>query len=469
MTDALTLNTQTETCPVCKGTGLVREDVPVGHPNFGKLFPCVCQQASYRSREVARLRTLGNLEAYAHKTFATFEIDYTILEPSEAHLRQIFRDLSEARRQSLNEAQRRAAKTAAEIALRYAEAPDGWLLFEGGYGTGKTHLAAAIANAVIERGAPVLFITAPDLLDHLRGAFGPNSENAYDELFERIRKAPLLVVDDLGAESPTAWAVEKLYQLFNDRHRYRLPTVVTTNRDPAQIEPRIRSRLLDQDLTRSVRLVLPDRRSPIMTWAEADLSDLSRYRDMTFETFDLREGENLPEEALRRLQQTAQTAYAYAESPQGWLVLTGRPGCGKTHLAAAIAHVLNAHAPRALFVTAADLINHLRATFYPSATVSYDRRLHELKNAPVLILDDLTIEERNMSAWARDKLYEILLYRFDYNLPTVITSLQPLEEMDARLRSRLSNRTRCTVEPIIVPSYQGRSQVRRAPAPRSRR
>jgi DNA replication protein DnaC len=469
MTDTLTLNTHTETCPICQGTGLVREDVPVGHPNFGKLFPCVCQQASYRSREVARLRTLGNLEAYAHKTFGTFEIDYTILEPSEAHLRQIFRDLSEARRQSLNEAQRRAAKTAAEIALRYAEAPEGWLLFEGGYGTGKTHLAAAIANAVIERSAPVLFITAPDLLDHLRGAFGPNSENAYDELFERIRKAPLLVVDDLGAESPTAWAVEKLYQLFNDRHRYRLPTVVTTNRDPAQIEPRIRSRLLDQDLTRSVRLALPDRRSPIMTWAEADLSDLSRYRDMTFETFDLREGENLSEEALRRLQQTVQTAYAYAESPQGWLVLTGRPGSGKTHLAAAIAHVLNAHAPRALFVTAADLINHLRATFYPSATVSYDRRLHELKNAPVLILDDLTIEERSMSAWARDKLYEILLYRFDYNLPTVITSLQPLEEMDARLRSRLSNRTRCTVEPIIVPSYQGRSQVRRAPAPRSRR
>ncbi len=469
MTDSLTLKTQTETCPICKGTGLVREDVPVGHPNFGKLFPCVCQKDSFRSREIARLRTLGNLEAYAHKTFATFEIDFTLLEPHEAHLRRLFRDLSEARRQSLNEAQRRATKAAAEIALSYATAPDGWLLFEGGYGTGKTHLAAAIANAVIERGEPVLFITAPDLLDHLRGAFGPNSENAYDELFERIRKAPLIVVDDLGAESPTAWAVEKLYQLFNDRHRYRLPTVVTTNRDPAQIEPRIRSRLLDQELTRSVRLILPDRRSPILTWAEADLSDLSRYRDMTFESFDLRQGENLPEESLRRLQQTVQTARAFAESPQGWLVLTGRPGCGKTHLAAAIAHVLNAQAPVALFVTAADLISHLRATFYPSATISYDRRLHELKNAPVLILDDLTIEERNMSAWARDKLYEILLYRFDYALPTVITSLQPLEEMDARLRSRLSNRSRCLVEAIIVPSYQGNSRPRRAAPPRPRR
>lgn len=469
MTDALTLNTQTETCPICKGTGLVREDVPVGHPNFGKLFPCVCQQAGYRAREIARLRTLGNLEAYTHKTFATFEIDHTLLEPSEAYLRGIFRDLSEARRHSLNEAQRRTLKTAAEIALRYAESPEGWLLFEGGYGTGKTHLAAAIANALIERGEPVLFITAPDLLDHLRGAFGPSSENAYDELFERIRKAPLLVVDDLGAESPTAWAVEKLYQLFNDRHRYRLPTVVTTNRDPAQIEPRIRSRLLDQDLTRSVRLTLPDRRSPVMTWAEADLSDLSRYREMTFETFELREGEGLPEESLRRLQQTAQTAYAFAENPQGWLVLTGRPGCGKTHLAAAIAHVLNRRSPVALFVTAADLINHLRATFYPSATVSYDRRLHELKNAAVLILDDLNIEERNMSAWARDKLYEILLYRFDYALPTVITSLQPLEEMDARLRSRLSNRSRCVVEAIIVPSYSGSNRVRRAAPPRPRR
>ncbi|MFQ3536413.1 MAG: ATP-binding protein [Aggregatilineales bacterium] len=469
MTDALTLNTQTETCPICKGIGLVREDVPVGHPNFGKFFPCVCQQASYRAREIGRLRTLGNLEAYTDKTFATFEIDHTLLEPSEAHLRAIFRDLSEGRRASLNEAQRRAIKTAAEVALHYSERPEGWLLFEGSYGTGKTHLAAAIANAVIERGEPVLFITAPDLLDHLRATFGPSSENAYDELFERIRRAPLLVVDDLGAESSTAWAVEKLYQLFNDRHRYRLPTVITTNRDPAQIEPRIRSRLLDQGLTRSVRLALPDRRSPVMTWAEADLSDLSRYHEMTFETFELRQGEGLSEESLRRLQQTVQTAHAFAENPQGWLALTGRPGSGKTHLAAAIAHVLNRHMPVALFVTAADLISHLRATFYPSATVSYDRRLHELKNATVLILDDLTIEERNMSAWARDKLYEILLYRFDYNLPTVITSSQPLEEMDARLRSRLSNRSRCVVEAIIVPSYPGSNRTRRAALPRPRR
>ncbi|MFN7209668.1 MAG: ATP-binding protein [Aggregatilineales bacterium] len=469
MTDALTLNTQTETCPICKGTGLVREDVPVGHPNFGKLFPCVCQEATYRAREIERLRKLGNLEAYAHKTFATFEIDHLLLEPSEFYLREVFSHLSETRRRTLNEAQRRALKSAAEIALHYAESPEGWLLFEGGYGTGKTHLAAAIANAAIERGEPVLFITAPDLLDHLRGAFAPSSDNPYDELFERIRKAPLLVIDDLGAESPTAWAVEKLYQLFNDRHRHRLPTVVTTNRDPAQIEPRIRSRLLDQELTRSVRLALPDRRSPVLTWAEADLSDLSRYHEMTFETFELREGEGLSEESLRRLQQTVQTARAFAENPQGWLALTGRPGCGKTHLAAAIAHVINKEAPRALFVTASDLISHLRATFYPSATASYDRRLHELKNAPVLILDDLSIDERSMSAWARDKLYEILLYRFDYALPTVITSLQPLEEMDARLRSRLSNRSRSVVEAIIVPSYMGNAPVRRAAPPRSRR
>ncbi|MCE7947089.1 MAG: AAA family ATPase [Chloroflexi bacterium CFX4] len=469
MATAATLTTEKEVCPICKGTGLVREDVPVGHPNFGKLFPCVCQQATYRAREVSRLRTLGNLEAYTHKTFASFEVDYSLLEPEEGYLRGIFRDLSEARRSSLNEAQRRAAKAAAEIALHYAEMPEGWLLFEGSYGTGKTHLAAAIANHAIERGAPVLFITTPDLLDHLRGAFGPSSETAYDELFERIRKASLLVVDDLGAESPTAWAIEKLYQLFNDRHRYRLPTVITTNRDPAQIEPRIRSRLLDQDLTRSVRLILPDRRSPVLTWAEADLTDLSRYREMTFETFDLREGEGLPEESLRRLQGTAQAAYSYAENPQGWLVLTGRPGSGKTHLAAAIAHLLNAEQPTALFVTAADLVNHLRATFYPGATISYDRRLQELKGAPVLILDDLSIEDRNMSVWARDKLYEILLHRFDYNLPTVITSLQPLEEMDARLRSRLSNRARCVVEAIIVPSYQGAARPRRVPPPRSRR
>ena len=87
----------------------------------------------------------------------------------------------------------------------------------GPYGVGKTHLAAAIAHEVLSRGHAVLFAVVPDLLDHLRTTFGPHSTISYDEQFDFLRAVPLLTLDDLGTESATPWAREKLYQLINHR------------------------------------------------------------------------------------------------------------------------------------------------------------------------------------------------------------------------------------------------------------
>ena len=63
-----------------------------------------------------------------------------------------------------------------------------------------------------------MFIVVPDLLDHLRATFSPTSGATLDRVFEQVRTAPLLILDDLGTESATPWAREKLFQLFN--HRY---------------------------------------------------------------------------------------------------------------------------------------------------------------------------------------------------------------------------------------------------------
>jgi DNA replication protein DnaC len=222
---------QPEVCPLCHGAGYVRLDVPVGHSDFGRAVQCQCKEREIAERERLKLRAVSSLKPFDKKTFSAF--DPSIPGVREAH----------------------------EVALRYAEDPVGWLIFQGGYGCGKTHLAAAIAHQREDEGDTVFFSIVPDLLDHLRAAFAPTSELTYDALFERVRESGLLVLDDLGAENGTAWATEKLFQLINYRYNYRMPTVITTNaRLMSHMDERIRSRLNDRGLVRYVQIEAQDYR-----------------------------------------------------------------------------------------------------------------------------------------------------------------------------------------------------------------
>jgi len=125
-----------------------------------------------------------------------------------------------------------------------------------GNGCGKTHLAVAIAKRCLEDGLTVLFAVVPDLLDHLRAAFAPTVEETFDEEFARMREVDVLILDDLGSEQSTGWATEKLFQLLNYRYNARLATVFTTNKINLEgIDPRLRSRLSDRRLVRTVNLV----------------------------------------------------------------------------------------------------------------------------------------------------------------------------------------------------------------------
>jgi DNA replication protein DnaC len=417
----------------------VRADVPVGHSDFGKLVPCTCRLADLARRRVSALRSISDLETLARMTFETFISEGHGLPPDkQANLRWAY-----------------------EEALSFAENPQGWLVLKGGYGSGKTHLAVAIANACIERGQPVLFTTVPDLLDHLRSAFAPTSVADYDTRFEEVRAAPVLILDDLGTESSSAWAQEKLFQIFNYRYNARLATVITTNHDLEEITLRLRSRLVDPDLTRIVSITAPDFRRAGVAQDQSDLSSLSLHAHQTFEGFDLRKGE-LPRDEEENLKRALDLARAFAEQPRDWLVLTGTYGCGKTHLAAAIANHRAAKSQPVLFVVVPDLLDHLRATFNPQSAVTFDQRFEEVRRAPLLVLDDLGTE--SATPWAREKLYQIFDYRYNARLPTVITTATPIEELDPRLATRMLDVSRCTAFAILAPAYRGGSQRRKKTA-----
>jgi len=418
-------------CPHCGGSGYLRADLPVGHPDFGRLDLCVCRRRAVADQVRERLFSLSHLDELQGLTFETF--------------------LPRGRR-GLGERQAESLERAFNHSKAYASKLEGWLLLSGGYGCGKTHLAAAIANEAVNLGVPTLFLTVPDLLDMLRFAYGAE-DTTFEERFDQIRNAKLLVLDDFGTQNATDWAREKLFQIINYRYINHLPMVVTTNLDLDEIEARIRSRLQDPELVSHVRILAPDYRRPLDDLGHPELSSLELMTGRTFMNFEDRAGQDLSAEESKSLQKAVKAAQTFAEEPKGWFVLMGGYGCGKTHLAAAIANYRAELGEPPLFIMVPDLLDHLRATFSPHSPTTFDRRFDEIRTAPLLVLDDLGTQ--SMTPWVREKLYQLFNHRYNAELPTVITTADSLEEMDARIRSRLLDNRLCAIHAITAPPFHG--------------
>lgn len=219
---------QQEDCPQCHGRQYFRLDVPVEHHLFGKAIPCDCLLKRRQELQRQHLREISNLNKLEEfKTKSLHNFDGFIA----------------------------GSRIAFQQATDYANHPQGWLIFMGPNGCGKTHLAASIAHYRLEVGDNVLFMVVPDLLDYLRATYAPDAPVRYDKVFPQMRETDLLVLDDLGAEQDSPWAIEKLFQLLNYRYNAHLPTVITTNLIGLQgVEPRIRSRLSDKRLARIVSM-----------------------------------------------------------------------------------------------------------------------------------------------------------------------------------------------------------------------
>ncbi len=120
-----------------------------------------------------------------------------------------------------------------QIAKRYAdnfaahrEQGDG-LYIEGTNGTGKTHLAAAIALQLIGEGIPVICKTSTDLLQDIKKSFDKEGAREH-EILGIYKKVDLLIIDDLGKEQCTDWGMSTLYSILNDRYEDMKPTIIIT-------------------------------------------------------------------------------------------------------------------------------------------------------------------------------------------------------------------------------------------------
>lgn len=418
-----------EVCPVCRGAGFVHPALDSGKVDFSRVVPCRCSKGELRKKKTEYLERYSNLGSLSQFTFDN-------LSPKGKSIRHSQRS---------EKSQERFAQVY-QAAKAFADNPEGWLVFSGPSGSGKTHLVCAIANHRISLGEPVFYIGTADLLDHLRSTFSPTSDTTYDELFEQVKNVPLLVLDDLTLGSATAWAKEKVEQLLHHRFNTMLPTVITTDVPPERMDERLRGHLANNE---RCQIWTIEEESPLESQSGLELELL---RNMTFDNFDHKRLE-LPPEQRQNLRQAYNLAVEFARSLEGWLIFHGLNGCGKTHLAAAIANYRLAQGKPVLFVVVPDLLDHLRSTFSPDSKISYDEFSEKLKEAPLLILDDFG--EQSATPWAQEKLYQLINYRYNARLPMVVTTCLSLDEIETRISSRMVDPRISLVFNITAPDYRG--------------
>jgi len=413
-----------EICPVCKGAGFVHPALDSGQVDFSRVVPCRCSKGELRKKKTEYLEKYSNLGSLSQLTFD---------------------NLSPKKKAASAISQERFAQVY-QAAKAFADNPQGWLVFLGPSGSGKTHLACAVANHRLSLGEPVFYIGTADLLDHLRSAFSPTSDTTYDELFEQVKNVPLLVLDDLTLGSATAWAKEKLEQLLHHRFNTRLATVITSDVPLERTDERLRGHLADDEFCKVWTI---EQKSPLEYQSSLNLELL---RNMTFDNFEHKRLE-LPLEQRQNLRQAFNLAVEFARSPEGWLTFQGINGCGKTHLAAAIANYQLAQGKPVFFVVVPELLDHLRSTFSPDSKTSYDEFFEKLKETPLLILDDFG--EQSATPWAQEKLYQLINYRYNARLPTVVTTCFSLDEIETRISSRMVDPKLSVVFNITAPDYRG--------------
>lgn len=121
------------------------------------------------------------------------------------------------------------------------------LLLLGNVGTGKTHLAAAIADYVIRNyGFNALYRTVYGILQHVKGSFDKESEYNESEAFQAFIDPELLIIDEVGATKSTEFEQQTLFNIVNGRYEQQIPTIVISNLMPEELVQALGERCVDR-------------------------------------------------------------------------------------------------------------------------------------------------------------------------------------------------------------------------------
>ena len=200
------------TCPLCKDLQIVQAE--------DRWQPCSCTEK--KKIETLYLES-GLTQRMRKQTFATFRPDvYSSFElVGEENNGLTERDLALKTLNTANDFVSQIIK---------GNNPKGLYIY-GPTGVGKTHLIVAMANMLIENGFAVKYIVVTQFLSDLRTSYNANNNErtTEDEHLQLVLDAPILILDDLGAERFTDWSVEKLYHIISYRYDRELPTLITSN------------------------------------------------------------------------------------------------------------------------------------------------------------------------------------------------------------------------------------------------
>jgi len=221
-------------CPLCSGTGWrlvervdanqqasrviqrsnVASGVSTAQPKLTWAVPCDCTGTDRSTRALGRARIPRR---YEHCDFENFETD--LWEGYDGYAQAAAWDRSLAQAKLVVEA----------FARNYPAGSESGLLLMGPCGAGKTHLAVSALKDLMLRGHAARFYDYRELLKDIQASYNPDHPTSEMGVLEPVLDAEVLLLDDIGASKPSAWALETIGHILNKRYNEKRVTLLTTN------------------------------------------------------------------------------------------------------------------------------------------------------------------------------------------------------------------------------------------------